>query len=81
MVIHPTFNWPEYVHAQWCRLEALADQVGPVLYQLLVASITQGVYCFRVGALTQSKCAVALISMVSIIYFYHLKMHFSMAKL
>lgn len=35
-----------------------------VLYQLVVASINQGFYCYRVGVLTKSKCAVVLISMV-----------------
>ncbi|KJA27684.1 hypothetical protein HYPSUDRAFT_868624 [Hypholoma sublateritium FD-334 SS-4] len=32
----------------------------------LIASITQGFYCYRVGVLTRSKCAVVLISMLSL---------------
>lgn len=71
MDFHPTVDRTEYVHIWSCWLRAPTDQVGLVLYQLIVASITQGFYCYRVGVLTRSKCAVAVIGMVRIIRKYH----------
>ena len=66
MDISPINGRPEYVHAlfyiYWCSAPANKD--GFTLFQLVVASITQGFYCYRVWLLTRSKCAAALISMV-----------------
>ena len=66
MVIHHIDDRPQYVDIYSCQILVSTDQVGPVMYQrhLIVAFITQGFYCYRIAVLTQSKCAVALISVV-----------------
>ncbi|KJA27658.1 hypothetical protein HYPSUDRAFT_34777 [Hypholoma sublateritium FD-334 SS-4] len=50
---------------------SVLDEIGTLWLSIplmigLIASITQGFYCYRVGVLTQSKYAVALISMLSV---------------
>ena len=74
---YPSHSWSAWVSTckPRCQHLVLADQVGPVTCSFLVASITQGFYCFRVGILTRSKCAVALISLVREIGQIHLKYH------
>lgn len=63
VVLDPTDNRPEYVYACLCQNHEPPDQVGAP-YQLAVACITQGFYCYRVGVLTRSIYAVTVISMV-----------------
>ena len=74
---YPSHSWLAWVSTckPRCQHLVLADQVGPVTCSFLVASITQGFYCFRVGILTRSKCAVAFISLVREIGQIHLKYH------
>ena len=55
---------PEYVYYISWFLRILADSVGH--WHLVVASMSQGFYCYRVAALTKSKYAVAAISFVRV---------------
>ena len=66
MDIHPADDRPEYVHAL-CRIQAPTDWHGvdrAPSHLLTVSSVTQWFYCYRVGVLTRSKLAVALVGVV-----------------